>query len=213
MAVNRVKKIFGDLVYSFRQLSYKKHREIKIWEKRGKPIPPPSIIKRKVIKQFRDISGFDTFIETGTYLGETTFALKDLFARIYSIELSDELYGRARAMFDKYEHISIIQGSSADQLPVIMQRIDEPCIFWLDGHYSGEGTARGCEDTPIISELECIFSHRVKNHVILIDDARLFTGMDGYPTLDSVRDLVSTRSSYRTFDVDTDIIRIYNQSA
>jgi hypothetical protein len=210
MVVNRIKKVFGDLAYGFRYLSYSNYKDVKRWEKEGKPVPPPGIIKRDIIKQFRDTFGYGIFIETGTYLGDTTSALKYLFDRIYTIELSHELYNRARAMFEKYGHISVIEGSSSEQLPLIMEKIDAPCIFWLDGHYSGEGTARGCEDTPILAELECICAHRIKDHVILIDDARLFTGSDGYPTMDSVKELVASHSSYSRFEVSCDIIRIYN---
>ena len=55
-------------------------------------------------------------------------------------------------------------------------------LFWLDGHYSGEGTG-GCDEVcPIIAELRLIAQSKRKDHCILIDDARLFIGEDGYPT-------------------------------
>jgi hypothetical protein len=49
-------------------------------------------------------------------------------------------------------------------------------LFWLDGHFCGGVSAHGDKGTPILEELNLILSHRVKEHVILIDDARLFNG-------------------------------------
>jgi hypothetical protein len=42
----------------------------------------------------------------------------------------------------------------------------------------------------------------------LIDDARLFTGEDDYPTLDEVRNYLSNRKPDYRFELDLDIIRI-----
>jgi protein-L-isoaspartate O-methyltransferase len=37
----------------------------------------------------------DTLIETGTYLGDMTYAQRKLFKQIYTIELSETLYKKA----------------------------------------------------------------------------------------------------------------------
>jgi len=60
-------------------------------------------------------------------------------------------------------------------------------LFWLDGHYSGEGTACGDQVSPILQELDLIKAHPRRDHCILIDDSRLFTGVDGYPTLKATK--------------------------
>ena len=91
----------------------------------------------------------------------------------------------------------------------MLAQIDEPCLFWLDGHYSAGITARGDKDTSVLDELRCILDHRVSNHVILIDDARKFNGQNDYPTLDFVRELVTSKLSSYAFEVADDIIRIY----
>ncbi|MBI2810892.1 MAG: hypothetical protein HYX67_08705, partial [Candidatus Melainabacteria bacterium] len=51
--------------------------------------------------------------------------------------------------------------------------IDAPATFWLDGHYSGPGTAMGNSNTPLLEELKHIAQHPIKTHTLLIDDIRL----------------------------------------
>jgi hypothetical protein len=122
--------------------------------------------------------------------------------------LDTGLYNQAVRTFAEISHIHIHQGDSADVLPALLQEIDEPCLFWLDAHYSGPGTARGRVDTPITQELSAIFEYHVKKHVILIDDARDFTGEDGYPALDELESFVCVRRPDLHFEVKNDIIRL-----
>jgi hypothetical protein len=84
-------------------------------------------------------------------------------------------------------------------------------LFWLDAHYSGEGTALADSETPVLSELDCIFSHAVKGHVILIDDARCFDGKGDYPSLPEIKTYVSERRPDLICEVRDDIIRIYSE--
>jgi hypothetical protein len=65
--------------------------------------------------------------------------------------------------------------------------IDAPATFWLDGHYSGAGTAKGKTNTPLLQELDHIGSHHIKTHTILIDDVRQFGTQEmDFITLDEV---------------------------
>jgi hypothetical protein len=78
--------------------------------------------------------------------------------------------------------------------------LEHPAIFWLDAHYSGGNTAQGFENTPIMSELEYVFKHNIKGHIILIDDAGDFTGCDDYPRVDYIIDYVKKHDpSYKVF--------------
>ena len=72
-------------------------------------------------------------------------------------------------------------------------------LFWLDAHYSGG------EQTPIVKEIDIVLKDNPK-HIILIDDARLFDGTNDYPTLDTIKNYVSTLG--KTMKVEDDIIRI-----
>ena len=92
-----------------------------------------------------------------------------------------------------------------------MSNIKKPCLFWLDAHYSGKGTAKEDVITPIIYELQCILNSSNLNHVILIDDARFFIGKNGYPTIKELKEIIFSKSSDWTFVVKNDIIRIHKK--
>ena len=186
----------------------KKYRK---WILSDKPIPPPHMVKQITVKTYAVQFGLDIFVETGTYLGEMVNAVKYNFKKIYSIELSHELYENAREKFSKHKHILIVNGDSAEVLPEILIHVKEPCLFWLDGHYSGGNTAKGEKETPIMEELKQICANPDKNHVILIDDAREFTGQNDYPTIESLRTFIGARLPDYEFDVKDDIIRIYKK--
>lgn len=199
------------VIQAFRTFIYETWTKFKIskWEKKGRPIPPPPSVKAKIITDYARRFSTDILIETGTYQGDMVASMSNVFSQIFSIELSDDLYQKSKLRFAKYSHICIIHGDSSEILPQILPSISKPCVFWLDAHYSGGVTAKGAIDTPIISELKQILSHSIKNHVILIDDARLFIGHNDYPTIESLKDFINRESSDYIFEVDDDIIRIH----
>jgi len=192
------------------KLKKKKKSIISNWVEKGKPIPPPHLIKQETVKKYAHKFSTDILIETGTYLGEMVFAMKDVFSQIYSIELDSDLYMKAKERFANASNIHIIQGDSSKVLPDLLTSIKQPCLFWLDGHYSGGITAKSDLDTPILEELKHIFAHTVIDHVILIDDARFFTGQEDYPTIEYLREFVAKERPNWVFEVREDIIRIHN---
>ena len=185
--------------------------ELRFWEKKGKPIPLPRLMKQAIIKQYAREFSIDTLIETGTYLGDMVHATKDTFSKIVTIELNKYLFERAKKKFARFDHISVIEGSSAEVLPQILIDITQPCLFWLDAHYSGGITAKDKLETPIIQELSYILHHSVAEHVILIDDAREFVGRNGYPTIQKLQNLTFERHPDWIFEVKDDIIRIHKR--
>ena len=115
------------------------------------------------------------FVETGTCTGEGVRVARVAgFSNIHSIECFTPLYKKAVRNFSKDKRIQIIKGNSGKDLGRIIRNIKRPITFWLDAHYSGEGTAFVNTYTPILQELEQISRHPIKNHTILIDDMRLF---------------------------------------
>lgn len=131
-------------------LSYKYSKQRKTWMKNGCPLPTPHIIKQLAIKSYQEKYDVEILVETGTYLGDMVYAQRKSFKRIYTIELSEKLYHYSKKRLNKYSNIKVIQGDSSIALDSIIKEINEPSIFWLDGHYSGGITAKGNSNCPIL---------------------------------------------------------------
>ncbi len=113
------------------------------------------------------------FIETGSYEGEgIAMAIQAGFPSIYSIELAPFWYHHCKDRFGSVPSVHLFFGDSTKVLEKVLCEVDAPATFWLDGHWSGEGTAQGKTKTPILAELAAIAQHPIKNHTILIDDIR-----------------------------------------
>lgn len=166
-------------------------------------------MKHDTLREYGRRFDLSRLVETGTYVGDTVSALRDAFDHIVSVELDEALFEAARRRFAGIEHVELVHGDSGDVMPAIVAGIDGPTLFWLDGHYSAGITARGREDTPIIRELEAIFAANDPGHVILVDDARCFTGEDGWPSVAALRNRVQAHAPDFVFEVDADIIRIH----
>lgn len=187
---------------------YRKAKQIRNWYETGCLVPPPSVVKQSIVTGYARRFKIDTLIETGTFMGEMIDATKNVFKKIYSVELSEHLYERAKDRFSRYKNIELINGDSGQVLQALLSKIDNPCLFWLDGHYSGDGTASGELASPVLLELEAIFRAPYCNHVVLIDDARCFSGTEGYPTLDNLERLVRHKLPDWNYRVEHDIVRV-----
>lgn len=179
-------------------------------------IPDYAVKRKTIIELSTQYHCKEVFIETGTYMGDTVEFLKHDFNRLFSIELNEDLAAKAAKRFSNDAKVTIVQGDSATQLAAILSDIKSPVAFWLDGHYSSEFqsgdeyivTGKGEKDTPVMEELIQISQHPVKNHMILIDDARLFNGNDDYPTKQQVSEFVKQNLPNHSFSIKKDIIRI-----
>ncbi len=119
-------------------------------------------------KQLKAYADNDVFVETGTWNGGgVNVAIACGFPLIYSIEQSEKLFNKAIGKFKDNDNIEIIKGDSAEQLPLLLQRIDCRMTFWLDAH---------TPECPLLEELAAIREHPIKVHTILIDDRRIFDG-------------------------------------
>ncbi len=181
-------------------------RQYARWVKAGKPLPPARVIKERLIDKYRKLTGYHTLVETGTYRGDMVFAQLKKFKKIHTIELDNRLYNEAKKRFSTFSHVNILQGDSGKVLTQVVNELDKPAVFWLDGHYSGDITALGETITPIFEELKIIFSKRL-DHAILIDDARLFNGKDGYPTLEELKKFIDQYYTGVQIEVSDDCIQ------
>ena len=131
------------------------------------------------------------YIETGAYLGHGIKDVLHNYENIHSIELSDKWYEYNKKQFEDFNNVNMYLGDSKKILPELLKSIHSPVTIYLDAHYSGELTAFGEEETPLLFELE-ILKNRPYDDIIIIDDCRLLgkTGECGcgpnhpiYPTM------------------------------
>ncbi|WP_049815195.1 hypothetical protein [Rhodothermus marinus] len=177
------------------------------WIQLGCQSPPPHLVKLYTLRAYAKAFGLRVFIETGTYLGDTAEWMARMGMRVYTIELDETLFKDAQLRLQRYRNVTVMWGDSGEILPKLLSsEIREPALFWLDAHYSGGITARGTIESPIESEISAILHHNVKGHVILIDDARHFTGSGGYPHLDELLHRLRVAFDGYSVEVSTDII-------
>lgn len=144
-------------------------------------------VKRQAVYTLASVFDVPVFVETGTYLGEMVEAMHatNSFTELHTIEVYPQFYHDAVKKFAGYKSVHLYLGDSAEELPKIIEKLTAPAIFWLDGHYSGEGTGHGKgADSPLYDELKALSKSKFRDrNVILIDDMRhaVFEGQ-GYPT-------------------------------
>ena len=179
------------------------------WIKSGFNSPSPNVVKWHVMSKW---GGTGTWIETGTYLGETTQYLSRISKYVVSLEPANKLYAEAQIKLRELKNVRIIHGSSESSIKGCLENLDysqkQDLNFWLDGHYSVGETYIGDHKSPILYELEVIgatvdFS---KSLTILIDDVRGFsrTGelKGGYPSLTYLVEWADSRNLYWVIEHD-----------
>lgn len=136
-------------------------------------------------------------IETGTCRGNGTRLLAKKFSRVITIELSKNLSDAARSRLrGEFKNIEFLNGESSVELGRMLPEISEPIFFFLDAHWSGDGSVDwsksewkgygldtahlgvegvmplGPEQCPLAAELSAIVKHCRVPAWILIDDLK-----------------------------------------
>jgi hypothetical protein len=149
-------------------------------------LPPPRAKRRHLLRLFRE-RGHDHFVEAGTYLGDTVAAFVPVADRIVSVEMDEVLWRRASARFSQNANVEIVRGDAEEEIPRIVSELGRPALIWLDGHYSGEGTALGRHHEPAVAILGDLGRANVSpGTTIVVDDLRLFGRLPEFPSLESL---------------------------
>lgn len=162
------------------------------WRARNYASPSPQFIKLAVL--LRNAIPSSNWVETGTFLGETTTVISKHAKFVYSIEPEPTLFSNAVLKFQSYPNVQIIRGLSEEVFPVLLPMLSGSTNFWLDGHYSQGITYKGPQDTPILDELACISRnlHRFGKICVMIDDVRCFDPkLDEYSSYPTINLLVT----------------------
>ena len=154
-----------------------------LWKLRNYSPPSPEHVKRRIL--LSNSLENAVWVETGTYLGDTTQTLSKISKCVISIEPQPNLSRFSEKRLKRYKNVKVINGTSEASIVGILEGLNGPACFWLDGHYSGDVTYRGSVISPILNELEAISKYVAKDNpvVVFIDDFRLFVGSvsTGYP--------------------------------
>jgi len=182
-----------------------------LWSGSSGCAPPP--LKRMVICAYLRRFRLQSFVETGTYCGDTlAMVAQDAKIQCTSIELSPLYAQSARTRFKKYSNVKILEGDSGILITEVVKELNQPALFWLDGHYSAGDTAKGQVNTPVSQELAAILDSPIKDHVVLIDDVRHFDGSQDYPWLDEVLSNIRLKNRFH-IEVSLDILRMTPRQA
>ncbi|MCX5921924.1 MAG: hypothetical protein NTX86_01190 [Candidatus Dependentiae bacterium] len=170
----------------------------------------------------------DNFFETGTFDAGTTINAVPYFKTIVTVELHDSLFAGSKAKLAPYKNVIPFHGHSPEAIRIFAPQLQGTILFWLDAHYSGEGTALSFSNheapdavTPIRGELAAIKAANLNDCVILIDDIRGFgievagveyLGCWAYPSVQELkRDLLAINPNF-TVMLLGDMLLAYDQS-
>ncbi len=66
-------------------------------------------------------------------------------------------------------------------------QLSKRALFYLETHYCGETTGKFEGNTPIMDEIAILLNEEKFKHEIVIDDARMYLNIDGYPSIRTLR--------------------------
>lgn len=117
----------------------------------------------------------DTFIETGTFKGDTLRSVAGMFKECFSVELSSLHHQAAEQVLKELVNVQVSCGPSPEFLAQHQKEWSaKPVLFWLDAHWCSADQTAGFESqSPLIDELKAIGRLHYQS-VLLIDDARLY---------------------------------------
>lgn len=119
------------------------------------------------------------FVETGTYKGQTARMASKYFSKVFTFEISQELFKESVQEGEKQgcNNISYFLGDSVELLKGLMPLLNVPSLYFIDAHISGSDSSyNGKQLVPLMEELDIILSTNKGNNIFIIDDARFWTG-------------------------------------
>ena len=178
------------------------------WGMRQFGAPSPNHIKQQTV--LRNGLKDAVWIETGTFLGDTTALMAATGNLVFTIEPEPNLYLRAVERFQGMSNVTVINELSEIAMPKLLSEKRGAVNFWLDGHYSGGITFKGPKDTPLADELREIAKSRTNmtDIVVMVDDIRCCDPrhseyQEVYPSLDFLVDWA--RANYFSWRIEQDI--------
>lgn len=139
----------------------------------------------ELLEKHRDSLNYDgitTFFEGGTYNGNNAADFANVFDKVVTAEIDEEMYEICCDKHGNNNKIHFLHGSATEKLKeYLIQNPDERLVILLDDHDK--------YDAYIAEELEVIRQHSNTDHIIIIDDVDKL-GLGTYPTKEEIEDIV-----------------------
>lgn len=128
-----------------------------------------------VALHLKDTFGLKCFVETGTYMGNTVKWAIDNFDKVISIEITKAFHKHVLNTVHS-PNLQLILGDSATKLAEVCASLNnEPTLFWLDAHWTGEKEyPLPYERFPLLDEISAINNNFSGVHAIMVDDYSLW---------------------------------------
>ena len=186
-------------------LLYLKHRFYLNFEKGNET----KKIKQQIILSFKNKGEYESYFETGLWYSHNIIFLRKYFKKITGIELNKEFWKLSKNYFSRDKNVLILQGNSSLVIRNQLKHLKKKTLFFLDAHYSKDGTSGKNLNNPILQEIKAIISHKVKNHTIIIDNLNEFIKPNkGYPKIEIIKKLIKKNVNYKIFSLKNDLIII-----
>jgi hypothetical protein len=136
---------------------------------------------------------YTTIVETGTLFGEGAQLMSQYFNHVHTIEIQDSLFHKVSQKFHEHPKIHCHLGDSVMVLQTLVPQLSEPTVFFLDAHWSGDGSVdwntsswkgyqvdtgfRGTNpidphnQNPLLEEVELLVKNIQTEFILYIDDA------------------------------------------
>jgi hypothetical protein len=149
----------------------------------------------KRVTKYVNCRDYRIAVETGTLFGDSALRLNRYFPEVYTIEINRDLFEKAMTRVKNYPGIKVLFGDSVAVLEDLVQKLQDPCLFYLDAHFSGDRSTdwkasrwkgykvdTGCagdrsiaeNQVPLFKEIQLIYKFVKSECVIYIDDIDKF---------------------------------------
>jgi len=140
--------------------------------------------KFKVLCDVAERCGARALVEVGTYKGDMARRCADVFCRVWTTEMDPSLAQEAKQSLVHWPNITAYGSDGRKWLPKMFSQDEKlsDVLVYLDGHYSGPGTARGDVPEPAVQELDILLPFTDRIAAIVVDDFRCFGVEPGFPS-------------------------------
>ncbi len=133
-------------------------------------------IHEEIAEMLTKRNNLKTFVETGTWHGDSAKWASSRFDSVYTIEIIEEFY--IGNDFSEHSNICAYLGDSRKIFKLLVpELVQAPSLFWLDAHWTGHQDYREeYGKCAVVEEIEAINRYSTK-HAIMVDDVRLFPSL------------------------------------